>query len=67
MCDCLGEEPVCDDYDERLVTPDLFVLSHLQRRHQPEPEPLPGGRLCPVHVGVEEPCPTCGAYIAAGL
>lgn len=22
---------------------------------------------CPVHVGVTEPCPTCNAYIAAGL
>lgn len=28
---------------------------------------LPGGRMCPVHVGVAEPCPTCRAYIAAGL
>lgn len=27
---------------------------------------LPGGRRCPVHL-VPEPCPTCSAYIAAGL
>lgn len=29
--------------------------------------PLAGGSMCPVHTGTPEPCPTCGAYIAAGL
>ncbi len=29
--------------------------------------PLMGGSTCPVHTGTPEPCPTCGAYIAAGL
>ncbi len=31
------------------------------------PPPLAGGSLCPVHTGTAEPCPTCSAYIAAGL
>lgn len=29
--------------------------------------PLENPIKCPVHVGTPEPCPTCRAYIAAGL
>lgn len=51
-CDCPGETPVCPDYE-----------TSNERARQGR---IYGGQLCPVH-HVEEPCPTCTAYIAAGL
>lgn len=51
-CDCPGNEPVCPDYEIANETIRLVRIL--------------GGRPCPVHQ-VEEPCPTCSAYIAAGL
>ena len=52
-CDCPGEDPACDDFDD-----EGLGLGPTWRTWRP--------RLCPVHT-VPEPCPTCSAYIAAGL
>lgn len=79
MCECPGEEPVCDDYDERLVEPYHFVEADLRGYHQRTTEarvrvdaldgrkiPLGPPITCLAHLE-PEPCPTCQAYIAAGL
>lgn len=64
LADLAAQERVGRAYEDAMGGPFCGGIVNLGERARAEG--LAGGRTCPVHLG-DEPCPTCSAYIAAGL